>query len=556
MMSRSHIRAFACQPPALALGVLVIWLLLIGYAAAPTFAAYYPHADDWGLLAMSQPGLAQPLGWWTEGISRYFQLDGALNTSPYIRPLFNFGYWLTGLFADWNSPARLWLTAVTVATAAAAMALALAAIQPRPSVAFAGGLLLPVLPGFLPALVMLTPVAAFDPLCAGMAALAFAAYVRRYYFWAAVALFAALMAKESALPVALAFPLHYFWERRFAPVQERSAALMPGLALCLPLVIWFALRLAFSQNPVVGDSLLGSDPRQILARLPQFALKWPFGVGTPPWYLPPGLNAAFLLSCATLLANLAVVFGGAGLVLWRFWRERRVGLAELCFFGAYAYLLLLGFAQRYGAVISTFLLICLVHWSIRPETRRVGLALSLAALGGVLAVAVNATANWQRVLPPVIDNYRTSAEYVRVLQQFGADDTVLVLNDPSTCYSHPQALTRVAGITAQVHKLSDWVWNAPEGSAQCTVELLAGAEPGRYEFRQRCGLEHCHSFAARDQPATFVVPGIASAELIPEPDADGRALQWRRMQVTVLREGVSLVYYDPAARRFQVQRVP
>lgn len=539
-----------------ALGVLVVWLLLIGWFAAPTLSAYYPNTDDWGLMAISQPGLAQPLAWWTEGISTYFQLDGALATSPYIRPVFNLGYWLTGLFADWDSPTRLWLTAATVALAAMGATFAIAAVHPSRALALAGGLLVPVLPGFLPAAVMITPVGAFDPLCAGLAALAFAAYCHRRYGWASLLLLAALMAKESALPVALAFPLHYLWERWFAPDAERPRVWWPLAALSAPLAVWVLLRLCFSQNPVVGDSLLGSDLRQIVTRIPGFVLKWPFGVGTPPWHLSPGLSGEFLKSGVTLLANFALVFGGAWLALRRFWSEHRVGLAELSFFGAYAYLMLLGFAQRYGALISVLMLICLAQWLAQPAARRLGALLVLTTLGGVLVVATNAYARWQFVLPPVMENYRTSAEYVRVLQQFGANDTVLVLNDPSTCYSHPAALTRVAGIPAQVHKLSDWVWNTPEVMANCQVELLPGADGRHFEFVQRCGLEHCHSFKARGENATYGVPDVAQAEFVAEPGENGAPAHWRRMRVELLREGVSLVYYDPVAKTFVVRRAP
>jgi len=73
---------------AVAAALAIGWTLGLGIYAQRLVQSYFPIADEWALLANSDPRLTDPLNWITSGFSQYFEVDPALS-QPYanfLRP--------------------------------------------------------------------------------------------------------------------------------------------------------------------------------------------------------------------------------------------------------------------------------------------------------------------------------------------------------------------------------------------------------------------------------------------------------------------------------------
>jgi hypothetical protein len=412
----------------------------------------------------------------------------------------------------------------------------------------------PLLPAFLPAKIYIAPCLAFDPMGAACCLLAYLAYVRGRFGWAAAALFVAVFTKETTLPVAAAMPVTY----ALANWRGLAAGGLPRLRLLLlafPVLAWLAVRAAFGEA-VVGGTYAFGDPVAALRNSFKTALHWPFWTAQTPWHLRPGLNLDFLASLVMTALNLLSLAAVPGILAYRVATRTALRMHEAGFLASYAFILLVGTIPRYGCVLQVFLVLCLAHWACaRPR-----LAPALAAAYGA-ALVFAALPAW-RAFPgdrTLQSDYQALApSYVKLLKSLGPDQRVIVLNDPVTLFADTSTLNLVLGVRAQVEKVADFACHDDFRNlyANCPVQLRPGTAPLSFDFEQACGLDRCGSLRPHDQPTSSAVGDDAEATLLPGVTAPGSPPLWTSAHLQLKHGGVHLVYFDPATRSFNDTLVP
>jgi hypothetical protein len=540
----------------LAAALTVAWTAALAALLHDEVVNYFPVGDQWALLAASHPTFADPAAWFTRGFADYFTFYSGLSVphADFVRPLFNFTYWLLGLFMAPLSGASLYFNFFVVGACAGLTWLALhppGAQAPR----FVAGLAAatPMMPALIPSLALLVvPCLAFDPLAACFALLAFLAFERGRMALTALSLLAAVLTKETALPVAVALPVMFAWLQREdwrTPQFWLSMALLAG-----PVVVWLGLRLlafdAVAGSVYVLQSRTGLGLRRLVLTLP----RWPFWLDTLPHR--SGGSAA-ILSGALLLANVTFL-AAAAMVAWRRWRRREAPrVAEVSLLACYGFMLLVGIAPRFGVVLAVFLVVGVVRWLAE------GLWAGRVALAGLVLGLAATAARTGTALPPFLETmneYSTiGRNYPEALRALPAGSRVIALNDPVTWDSKPHWLAQVAGLDIELLKAADFACPGTSGRLEspCRVELRQ-AGPRRFEFTQSCGLDLCGARAPVTQPAaTTLAPGIdVVLTPLPDPAAPGRDPRWRRVTLELDAGDTNLVYFDPVSRAFQVVHVP
>jgi hypothetical protein len=531
------------------------WTAICAWLYAGVMREYYPQGDEWALLASSQPPWANPLSWWHD-LSYYFVPgDDGSTGSHFIRPFFNLAYWLQGWFLSPESGLRLMYNFIMAAACAGLVYVcAPAGASGRRGLAALLAAGVPLLPSFLPAKIYIAPCLAFDPQGAACCLLAYLAYQRERYGWAAAALFVAVFTKETSLPVAAAVPATYALANWRALLAENRPRLNLAV-LCLPVLAWLVVRAAFGEA-VVGGTYALPDPLGALRNSYKMAVRWPFWIEQTPWHLKPGLNASFLSAALFSLLNLASLAAAAGTLLYRLATRSALRLHESGFIASYAFMLLVGTIPRYGCTLQVFLALCIAHWALaRPRLQPL---LGSAYAAALVAAAVPA---WQ-VYPhdrALQSAYQELAPgYVKLLKSFGPNDRVIVFNDPVTLFSDTASLNRVAGVQAKVDKVAAFVCHDDFQNLfkSCPVQLKPGSTPLSYDFVQACGMDLCGSLRPHDQPAPVPVGDDAQATLLPGPAAqDGQPL-WTTAHLQLKQGGVHLISFDPATRSFKDDYVP
>jgi len=146
---------------AAAIGLAAAWSLLLTALTRRLLRNYFPIADEWALLANSDPSLTSPLTWLTSGFSNYFEFDPALSVpyANFIRPVDNLTYWLLGLWLSPTSPWRLRFHFGVIGAVAALTYLCatLGARARRTLIALVLAAAVPLMPAFLPSFSFVVP---------------------------------------------------------------------------------------------------------------------------------------------------------------------------------------------------------------------------------------------------------------------------------------------------------------------------------------------------------------------------------------------------------------
>jgi hypothetical protein len=536
-----------------ALSIGVGWAVSIWFYTRRLSGNYFPIADEWALIANSDPHLTNPLEWLTSGFSEYFESDPILS-QPYanfLRPLVNVTYWLLGLVFSPTSPGRLYFNfAVIGGCAALTYYCAANSAEPRKrTVEMALAAAVPLMPAFLPSFIELTPYNAFDALAAAIALLAYLAAERNRHALTVALLVLAVFTKETALPIAAAVPASFLFRNR-TRLRQSPILVLRASALALPMAAWvIARRLAFGSF-VGGTYTWTEDMAATLAKIATLARHWPLPSIVQSWWSP--------WSLVPLTINAILVAGSIAVVGARLQRRIPVDLAEVCWLFSYGAMLLVGVVPRYGATVDVFLILAVVraHQAgiLRTLTSTMVLAVAIcAALSGYFA--------W-RTYPQVeeltVGYFRVAKRYVTALQRYGPRDTVVVLNDPVTWHARVRWLTAVAGVSATVVKAMDFSCPAsPERlRVPCNVSLRSAEGEGRFDFTEDCGLDFC---GATQRPDTNVRRTLLDGIFVDLPRVSGREDArpvWNALTLTVQRPNVFLMYFDPHTRRFEQTHVP
>ncbi|HVT34116.1 MAG TPA: hypothetical protein VHE37_00925, partial [Nevskiaceae bacterium] len=363
--------------------VSLLWLLLLVLLMHPTIVAYHPVSDEWALLQHSTASGGEVAGWFRDGFSRYFTSWPGVDTPPmqFLRPVFNAVYLLLGALLGVGSGQYLYVTAAAIAACAGLVYAAGA--QRQPATALPLALLLPLLPGFAGSIALLfVPCFMFDALAAAACLGAYLAYQRQRYIWAMVWLALAVLAKETAVPVAAAFVVHAALAWLAAPSPQR---LRPVLLLAAPLAAWALLRLA-AFHGIVGGVYVSGHNAGVLARMLSHVDQYPYFVD----YMAPGSHGKSVRLLGWL--NLLLASIGVTLMAARAWRHRKLELAELALLFSYVFLLVLGTSARFGASLDAFLLLSWLHWNREPPS---SIWRSLATVGGALLLVGAGLYGWQ-----------------------------------------------------------------------------------------------------------------------------------------------------------------
>lgn len=543
------------DPRGMALLLAGAWFLLLACFIREFAGGYFPTGDEWAWLANSNLASSQPLDW-LRGMSHYFgDYPGAEPPrANYLRPVINLAYaigqLLLGPFSGW----LLGFTMLAFAACAGLVYWAWVAAHPGQwRLALMLSALVPLMPGFMPSLIPLfMPSSGFDAVAAAFCLLAYLAY-HSGRWWATVTMLTlAVLSKETALPVAAAFPLHAALTARGQLLGNRTIQLRV-LLLALPVLLWLALRLHAYGSVTGGAYAFTPDPELILRRV----LVWPFWSDS----MVPALQDTDLVRAFdAALRRINVIVAGAALVVVavKLLRSRTPGLAELCFIASYAFMLLTGIYARYGPVLDVFLLLTVAIWCAAVPRVRV---IVLTAV--TVSVAACVYKSWL-AYPHLRDSFQrmhaVSRDYVDLLRSFAAHDRVVILNDPTTRHSRLQWLESLAGTRADIVKASDFPWAAfwLDPHADCNISLEADPRvPGRYKFSQSCGIAllgpHIFSGSATMQ---VKLCDWAQIRLVPETPAAGQPGIWREMTVDLSGGPVRLVYFDPSGNRWVRQQKP
>lgn len=529
---------------------LAWWLLLSAAMHGYVSRDYFPIADQWALIANSHPAFAHPGQWFTQGFSDYFVYDPAVS-KPYanfIRPGFNGVFWLFGLFLSPESGGYLYFVYAVLGACAGVVYLLIRQQSAAPAwLALLLAAAAPLTPPLVPEIgTLLVAYSAFDPLAAVLAVLALMAWVRGRCWLSAALLLAALLTKETSLPVLGALLLLSLW--RWWSERGQGATPLPAVLIAMPLLLWLGLRLAAFGNASGGVYVLGGSLARQFARQ---ALQWPFWLETLPFHLdaPAGRRLqAWLL----LAANLGFGLATLGIVGQRVLRRRQAPHAvELALLLSWLFMILVGVSDRLGAVLCLCLLGSLGLWLGERQAPRLTALAAACLVLGLGATVWRMPGRWQEIEPLVVDYSRLSRAYLAELKTYAPDDTVVVLNDPVSWHSQARWLRLAGGVPAQLVKVADFACPAtsPRLRQPCAVTLQPGAATGEYEFAQSCGIDWCGAFVAHDRPARISPAAGIQAELLPGRSSSGAA-DWTTLRLKLARGPLKLLYFDPADRGF------
>ncbi|MGH8529174.1 MAG: hypothetical protein ACRETN_04925 [Nevskiales bacterium] len=549
-------RGLGRDPRVTALALAVTWCLLLSCFIHDTAVGYFPVDDEWAWLANSSLELNRPLEWF-RGTGHYFSDYPGIEppAANFLRPVVNLVYALIQLMLGPFSAGGLYFNVLAISLGAGLTYWACAAIHPHADRRLALGLaaLLPMLPAFGPSLTpLLMPSSGFDIVAAVFCLAAYMAYRRERQWLTIVFLSLAVLTKETALPAVAMFPLHYALERREGFFKNKQV-MARAILLMFPILLWLALRLNAYGSLAGGVYAVSLSPGSVLRRI--FA--WPFFSDT---LLPALQNTPAIRILDAPLRAINVLFAAGVLTVTavRLLRGRVPGLAELCFLASYAFLLLTGFYARYGAVLDVFLLLTLAAWwAEHPRTRALGLgllvfAVTICAYKSAL-VYPHLHASFQRL-------HTVARSYAELLHGFAEGEKVLVLNDPTTRHARLQWMETLIDSKADVVKAADFGWTALwlNPGAACEVGLAEVRDrPGRYLFRQSCGIELLGPhLISGSRPVEMKLSEWASVKLVPTRLPGVSATVWQEMTVELSAGPVRLVYFDPVGDRWNQRLVP
>jgi hypothetical protein len=548
---------------AAAVALTLAWAAFLAFLSRALLAQYYPFADEWALLANADPHIVSPVRWFTSGFSDYFSYHPELSKpfANFVRPGFNFTYWLLGLAFEPTSSARLWFNFLTIGACSGLAYLCVAHTGSRWALPLAA--LVPLLPGYITASAHSVACLAYDPMIAALSLGALLAYERGRLPLTAALLLYAVMTKENSLPVAAAFPaLHFLRHWRELTTRPWLRA-QQVLLLGLPVVAWLALRLwAFRDVSGGTYAFQYAEPMHAVRAVLRMLPRWPMWVDAPPWQMVPRLSAETTPLWGLVLANLTLVAGLGLRLLWQWWRRRSLDASLLVFLCSDVFMLLVGIAPRYGAVTLALLVVCVARWLASREAPRSAAAVTALMIAGV---AIGLSRQWA----PAWELQRQFAEYggiarsyVQTLKTFPAGSRVIVLNDPTTWHSRLRWLLAVEAVPAEVYKVADYT--CPNAGSRvfepCAAEVAATADPLRFEFTQSCGFDLCNAVRSGAIPIDVTLEGGVQLAVQPEPPpaglAEPRPLVWRKATVTLDRGDAWLLWFDPAGREFHRRYVP
>ena len=551
-MSR-HVRARSRWVAAVALAIAGGWTLLLALHARRLVANYFPIADEWALMANSDPRLTNPLTWLTSGFSGYFETDPSLS-EPYanfLRPVVNLIYCLLGFALAPASRVRLYFNfAVIGGCAGITYFCAAKGAQPRSrGLELALAAAVPLLPAFLPSFIEVTPYNAFDALAAAMCLLAYVAAQSDRDGLTVALLTAAVFTKETALPVAAAVPAWFLFRNR-SRLRESPILGVRALWLALPFGLWVVTRHLVFGSVASGTYTWTEGIHGTLSKVATLARHWPMPSIVPDWRSPVSLVA--------LVVNGVLVAGSIIVVGARVRRRIPVDLAEVCWLFSYGVMLVVGVVPRYGATVDVFLIVMVVRAYrariLRPLTAMMVVAVATcASLSGYFV--------W-RTYPDVeqlmVGYFRVAKRYVNALQRHSPGDTVVVLNDPVTWHAQLKWLTAVAGVPATAVKAMDFSCPAsPERlRGPCSVSLRSSEDRRQLDFTEDCGLDFC---GATVRPNGAVRRTVLDGVFVELPKiAAGRDARpvWHSMTLTVERPDTFLMYFNPQTRDFEEIHVP
>lgn len=533
------------------------WTAVCALLAHKLIAAHFPLGDEWALLAAADGSITSWREWFTLGFSEYFVCRPEL-MSPYTdfaRPGFNAVYALLGLLFEPDSGARLLFNCAVVGALSALTAwAALRAGSSRPTALLLAAML-PLLPSLLPALVLIYPFLAYDPLTACLCVGALIAYQGRRYALAIALMTTAVLTKETSLALALALPVHYWLDRRGS--EPGARARLTGVLLALPFLGWIALRWLTFGDLSGGTYTVGRTPAEILNNLLGNLRRWPLWVSVPASAEGPMRALRLLL----IVGNFGLIAVGTLLMLRRLLRLRNLDPAEWTLIFAFGMILLTGTHARFGAVLSAFLLLSLAQWLRSADGSRPWLYTArLAVLPIALSALAHSYSTWHvmQQTPALLAQYQDiGRDYIETLRSIPAGRRVLVLNDPVSWHSRMPSLTAVSGVRADVEKIGDF--SCPSLIERllrpCSATLTQIGER-RYEFAQSCGLSICGSRKLAPQTAFEMRIGEARVSLPPAHAAASANPWWDSYTFELDRGDLDLLYFDPATREFRILAVP
>ncbi len=549
-------------PSALILAAL--WTALLSVLCRKLITSYFPVSDEWPLLVDSSLD-PSPRAWLTQGFSQYFITHPGLSTpvTNFTRPLFNLSYWILGHTFGVGSGRYLYFSYAAIGASAGLTYLCATerAGNSASRLELPLAATLPLMSALVPALRLLAfPCFAYDAAAACFCLLAYLFYCRDRMQWAAFWLFVAVFTKESALPAAAAFPALFLLQHR-----RRILIDMPKLAtllvLATPTVLWLLLRIADFSN-LTGGIYLWTEGNIHLYHLFRSAMVCPFwfdfqtisGLLTPKWENLSGL--------LRVIANAGLVGGCAAIIGLRVRQGRALDLAELCLLFSYIFLLLVGADARFAVLLSAFLFVALVRWRQQAApTGWIGLIIASLALG--LTLNVHRFCRYYPVFQAdTVRLYQVSKKFVATIKAFQPGERVVVLNDPSSLFVGLHWLTSMAGIGADVVKVSEFRWPVLYlwPTTPCRVSLAPLNEPRRLVFKQSCGVWMNNVTPALDMPARIQIQDGLSIDLVPQRETelpeDRSQLMWRSFTLTLTRGGVNLLYFDPTTDTFTRFFVP
>ena len=528
------------------------WTLICALLTPQMISQHFPLGDEWSLLAAADTAMNSPSAWFSSGFSDYFiyRPELMLPYTDFIRPVFNGFYWVLGQLLQPDDGGRLLLNgaALGLMSALAWWAITQQAGPSRTALVLAAAL--PLLPSLLPALVTLFPFLAYDPLTACFCLGAYIAYRQQRHTLAIVVLLFALLLKETALPLALALPVHHLLEHRAD--AQRARMLLRTAVLTLPLFAWILFRWLSFGDLTGGTYTVGRGPDEVLRGIFSNLQRWPLWVlRAPPGAGPLQLASVWLMSAA----NLALVAAGGWILLRRLLARRNLDAAEWTLIFSYGFMLLVGVYARYGAVLDAFLIVSLALW-LREESAPAP-RLAAAALAAGLLLYITPTAQMLRHLPPLLNDYQSvGRDYVGALRQLPPGRRVLVLNDPVSWHARLPTLAAVERLPLQIEKIADFTCPGAFGRIRqsCSVTLTPTG-PLSFEFAQSCGLGVC---GARRIPAGPLQMRIGDAQVqLPAArnPASGNPV-WDSYAFSLDRGDLDLLYFDPSTRDFRVWNVP
>lgn len=539
--------AFNSQATRTALSLAVFWTAACAALAWAVAQHYFPLGDDWALIADAAQGPS--LSWWTQGFSGYFTVHPGFVAvwSNFIRPLMNAVYWVSGVLLPLDSGWRLLPGWLAIGVLSGLIYLAMIRAGADRWVALALAALSPLLPSLLSARsgVIYFPFFAFDPLVACLCLLAWLQYQAGRWVPTALCLLLALLTKETAVPVAVALPLHAVL-RADQPRRGKVLAL-----LLAPLLCWVALRWQAFGSLTGGTYAMSGGWLQLLERaLLERSQKLPF---VPQYFSTAALRHGMLA------LNLVLMLSAVGFLIRRLWQRRNPEAAEWVLVLSYLFLLINDGGPRLGVVLGAFLLLSVASWCARAEFPRVSYAVAALLMLGLVLQMQPAWKVRQTFTAQLVAYQGIAPGLVAVLRAVPADQPVLVLNDPVSWYVRAEHLRHAAGIAASVTKATDFSCNGAPNNLQkinqpCDVRFEQTG-PQQVRFEQSCGLEVCGAIAGAwaPQPVLNLPDGTRATLFL---STEGAKPQWGSMQLELPPGPRTLVYFEPGTRTYVSRNLP